>query len=165
MDNAAAVEADLRPTAFPMQTLLDSSTDCPLILSMCGAVDIDVIRNTIYEVRWRGNPGGSYILRDKFFLAVHDRARTRQQQYRRRQRPRLLCQRNAGLTGSGRNRLPRRPGIGGFGPRAPSIAGNVRVVHPDGALTHYSANNGTGAAPACVIRPTHPHQDGRPERR
>ena len=90
-------------------------------VDVLGAVDIDVIRNTIYEVD--GVKGGSYTLRDKFFLPSMTEL------------------------GLGKNNSIAEGAVLAYY----ASANNVRYVNLDGALYDNYADVGLGAAPACVI--------------
>ena len=119
-------------------------------VDVLGAVDIDVIRNTIYEVD--GVKGGSYTLRDKFFLPSmtelglgnnNSIAEGSVLAYYANATQADRIKYDIATTATARYWWLRSP--------YPSSAISVRVVLPDGALSNNYANSGTGAAPACVI--------------
>ena len=119
-------------------------------VDVLGAVDIDVIRNAVYEVG--GIKGGSYILRDKFFLPSmtelglgnnNSIAEGSVLAYYANATQADWIKYDIASSTTARYWWLRSP--------HPSSASNVRRVGPDGALTNTSAYDGTGAAPACVI--------------
>jgi len=119
-------------------------------VDVLGAVDIDVIRNTIYEVD--GVKGGSYTLRDKFFLPSMtelglgknnniDEGAVLAYYANAVQADRIKY--DIAATTTARHWWLRSPD--------PSYASNVRHVYSGGFLGNYGAGNGNVAAPACVI--------------
>ena len=115
-----------------------------------GAVDIDVIRNTIYEVD--GVTGGSYTLRDKFFLPSmtelglgnnNSIAEGSVLAYYANATQADRIKYDIASSTTARYWWLRSPD--------PSHAYRVRSVSPDGALSSSGAYYGHGAAPACVI--------------
>lgn len=115
-----------------------------------GVVDIATVRNTVYEVG--GVKGGSYILRDKFFLPSMTELGLGNNNniaegsvlayYANATQPDRIKY-DIAVPATARYWWLRSPN--------PSYAGSVRVVSPDGALGNYSVLVGHGAAPACVI--------------
>jgi hypothetical protein len=115
-----------------------------------GAVDIDVTRNTIYEVD--GVKGGSYTLRDKFFLPSmtelglgnnNSIAEGSVLAYYASATQADMIKYDIASSATARHWWLRSP--------SPSNANNVHIVHLNGSLTGTNANYGDGAAPACVI--------------
>lgn len=119
-------------------------------VDVLGAVDIDVIRNTIYEVD--GVTGGSYTLRDKFFLPSmtelgfgnnNSIAEGSVLAYYANATQADRIKYDITSSATAQHWWLRSP--------IPSNAYHVRRVDSGGALNYSNANYSYGAAPACVI--------------